>query len=153
MSTLPPNRSIPAAMVIPVLAYPDVRAAVAWLCGVFGFTERLQIAAHRSQLVIGDRAGGDSGAVIVGEYIDRARPPAPGADYPSHLVMVRIPDVAAHHARVVARGADVLHAPVDYPYGERQYTVRDLGGHRWTFSQTLADKHPNEWGGADVVLA
>lgn len=35
----------------------------------------------------------------------------------------------------------------DHPYGERQYTVQDLGGHAWTFSQTLADVDPASWGG------
>ena len=32
-----PNRSIPSATVVPVLIYPDVRAAVAWLEAAFGF--------------------------------------------------------------------------------------------------------------------
>ena len=31
-----PNRSIPSATVIPVLIYPDVRAAVEWLGAAFG---------------------------------------------------------------------------------------------------------------------
>ena len=34
------NRSIPAATVIPVLIYPDVREAVAWLSAAFGFAEQ-----------------------------------------------------------------------------------------------------------------
>ena len=56
------NRSIPSAVVIPVLVYPDVREAVAWLSAAFGFVERLQIGeSHRSQLSVG------GGAVIVGE--------------------------------------------------------------------------------------
>jgi hypothetical protein len=37
------NRSIPTATVIPVLTYPDVRAAVAWLGAAFGFVERVRI--------------------------------------------------------------------------------------------------------------
>jgi uncharacterized glyoxalase superfamily protein PhnB len=32
-------------------------------------------------------------------------------------------------------------------YGERQYTVEDPGGHRWTFSQSVADVDPADWGG------
>jgi len=32
------NRSIPRATVIPVLAYPDVNQAAAWLCDAFGFS-------------------------------------------------------------------------------------------------------------------
>jgi uncharacterized glyoxalase superfamily protein PhnB len=41
-----------------------------------------------------------------------------------------------------------LDCPPDCPYAERQYTVEDPGGHRWTFSQTIADVAPEEWGGA-----
>ena len=49
-----PNRSIPSATVIPVLVYPDVRAAVAWLTAAFGFVERVRIGDdHRSQMQIG----------------------------------------------------------------------------------------------------
>jgi uncharacterized glyoxalase superfamily protein PhnB len=45
------NRSAPPATVTPVLIYPEVRAAVAWLEGAFGFQERVRIGeAHRSQL-------------------------------------------------------------------------------------------------------
>ena len=35
-----PNRSIPPSTVIPVLVYPDVRQAVAWLSAAFDFAER-----------------------------------------------------------------------------------------------------------------
>ena len=57
-----PNQSIPAATVIPVLIYPDVREAVAWLGAAFGFVERVRIGAdHRAQLAFGE------GAVIVGD--------------------------------------------------------------------------------------
>jgi len=49
------------------------------------------------------------------------------------------------HAR--GCGARILHPPTNYPYGERQYEVEDVGGHRWTFSQTIADVAPEEWGG------
>ncbi|MFO7538837.1 MAG: hypothetical protein R6X32_12400, partial [Chloroflexota bacterium] len=37
--------------------------------------------------------------------------------------------------------------PADYPYGERQYTVKDPGRHYWTFSQTIADIDPETWSG------
>jgi len=50
------NRSIPRATVIPVLAYPDVTKAAAWLCDAFGFNVRLRIGNHRVQLNVGDGA-------------------------------------------------------------------------------------------------
>jgi uncharacterized glyoxalase superfamily protein PhnB len=37
--------------------------------------------------------------------------------------------------------------PVDYPYGERQYSAVDPGGHVWTFSESIADVDPASWGG------
>jgi len=143
---LPKNPSIPATTVIPVLPYPDVREAVEWLTRVFGFSERLQIADHRSQMNVG------GGAIIVAEYIDRDRRPQPGADYVCHQTMVRVPDVQAHYEFVLSCGAKVLSEPTDHVYGERQYAVQDLGGHRWIFSQTLADSDPGEWGDEHVKL-
>jgi uncharacterized glyoxalase superfamily protein PhnB len=61
--------------------------------------------------------------------------------------MVRIDDVDAHHARAREAGAEILREPADYAYGERQYTAVDPGGHHWTFSETIADVAPEEWGG------
>ena len=132
---MPSNRSMPAGTIIPVLAYDDVRAAVVWLCAAFGFAERLRIGDHRAQLTFG------AGAVVVTGGGGAA--PAAGG----HSVMVRVVDADAHCARALAAGARVVQPPTDYPYGERQYTAIDPGGHAWTFSQTVADIDPSAWGG------
>jgi uncharacterized glyoxalase superfamily protein PhnB len=126
---------MPASTVIPVLGYEDVGAAIEWLCRTFGFSERWRAGNHRAQLAVGD------GAVALTERSGDAQP----AD-----VMVRIEDVEAHHARVRELGAAVLREPADYPYGERQYTVEDPGGHRWTFSQTIGNVAPEDWGGTSA---
>jgi uncharacterized glyoxalase superfamily protein PhnB len=128
------NRSVPAATVIPVLAYTDALEAADWLCGAFGLERRLLIGAHRVQLTFRDGAvvatdGAAAGAVSGGS------------------VLVRVEDADAHHARAVAAGATIVSPPTDYPYGERQYTAEDPGGHRWTFSQSIADVDPADWGG------
>lgn len=134
------NRSIPDSTVIPVLIYPDVREAVAWLSTAFGFEERLQIGeSHRSQL----RAG--EGAVIVGDVHGDRCPPRAGEV--THSVMVRVDDARAHCDRARGHGARILAEPTDMEYGERQYTAEDLAGHRWTFSETLSDVDPSTWGG------
>lgn len=132
---LTPNRSMPSSTVIPVLSYPDVRAAVAWLGEAFGFVERLRIGDHRSQLAFGD------GAVVVTGGADAA-PDAGG-----HSIMVRVPDAQAHYDRARRAGAQTSGSPTDHPYGERQYSAIDIGGHFWTFSQTIADIDPADWGG------
>ena len=137
------NRSIPAATVIPVLTYPDVREAVSWLSAAFGFVERVRIGEnHRAQLWFGD------GAVIVADVRGDRRPPPAGTV--THSVMVRVDDARAHCERARARGARILLEPTDFEYGERQYKAEDPAGHQWTFSQTLADVAPEEWGGESV---
>jgi uncharacterized glyoxalase superfamily protein PhnB len=134
------NRSIPSATVIPVLVYPDVREAVQWLERVFGFSERVQIGeSHRSQLSFGD------GALIVGDVHGERRPPRAGEV--THAVVVRVPDARAHCEHARAQGARILMEPTDFEYGERQYHVEDFAGHQWTFSETLRDVAPEEWGG------
>ncbi|HEY4366310.1 MAG TPA: VOC family protein [Steroidobacteraceae bacterium] len=142
------NRSIPCAVVIPELAYTDVAEAAEWLCDAFGFEERLRIGNHRAQLLFGE------GSVVVTQrrpQQDAAVPPgesrAPMRGEAIHSVMVRVENVDRHHARAVEQGVQIVHPPADYPYGERQYTAQDLGGHVWTFSQTIADVDPATWGG------
>ena len=138
------NRSIPASPVIPVLVYPDVREAVAWLSAAFGFVERLRIGEdHRSQLKVGD------GAVIVADVGGDRRPPHGGEV--THSVTVRVDDVRGHCERAREHGARILMEPTDFEYGERQYSAAALAGHRWTFSQTLADVDPADWGGEYVT--
>ncbi|HXN37657.1 MAG TPA: VOC family protein [Solirubrobacteraceae bacterium] len=135
-----PNRSIPQATVIPVLIYPEVREAVEWLTGAFGFVERVRIGEnHRAQLAFGN------GAVIVGDVRhDRI---APRAGEVTHSVMVRVEDAHSHCEHAREHGARILMEPTDFEYGERQYTAQDPVGHQWTFSQTLADVAPEQWGG------
>jgi uncharacterized glyoxalase superfamily protein PhnB len=139
-----PNRSIPASTVIPVLVYPDVREAVAWLSAAFGFAERVRIGEdHRSQLRVGD------GGLIIADVRHDRRPPRPGEV--THSVTVRVEDARAHCERARQHGARILMEPTDFEYGERQYSAEDLAGHQWTFSETLADVAPEEWGGVYVT--
>jgi len=134
------NRSIPQATVIPVLIYPDVLEAAAWLCAAFGFTERLRIGDnHRSQVERG------AGAVVIGDV--RGDRGAPRRGEVTHSVTVRVADARAHCERARANGAEILMEPTDFEFGERQYNAEDFAGHQWTFSETLADVAPQEWGG------
>ncbi len=131
------NRSIPRSTVIPELAYQDVGAAIDWLCRAFGFTLRLRIGNHRAQLNVGD------GAVALTEQrVDDAEDSRSRS-----AVLVRVEDVNRTHERAQQQGARILRPPTDYPYGERQFIAEDLAGHRWTFSESIADIAPEEWGG------
>jgi len=130
------NRSAPIATVIPVLTYPDVRAAVAWLTSAFGFVERVRVGEnHRSQMRFGD------GDLIVADDGSHRVPPSPGQVVAS--VMVRVEDARAHCAHARAAGATIVMEPTDFEYGERQYEALDLAGHLWTFTETIADVDPS----------
>ena len=140
------NRSVPPMTVVPVLVYPDVRAAVAYLTAAFGFVERTRIGAgHRAQLAVGD-----DGAVIIADVGGERRPPHPGRV--THVIRVRVSDVDAAFARAREHGAVVVEPPIDREYGERDCTLEDLAGHRWQLAEAVADVAPEEFGCETVSL-
>lgn len=133
----PENRSMPQATVVPILHYADVLKASEWLCRAFGFSEHLRIGTHRIQLSVG------AGAVVVAQ--SQHLETKPGIFY--HSTMVRVQDAIGHCNAARGAGAEIVSEPSDQPFGERQYTAKDLAGHAWTFSQSLKDVDPISWGG------
>jgi uncharacterized glyoxalase superfamily protein PhnB len=133
------NRSAPPGPVVPILAYRSVGEAIDWLCHAFGFTERLRTPAepdgtiHHAQLAVG------AGAVIL---VTRS---SVAPDF-VQAVSVSVADIDAHFATAKQFRVRVVNAPATYGFGERQYSALDLEGNHWTFSQTLADIAPEEWG-------
>ncbi len=139
------NRSAPPVTVTPVLFYPDVPEAVAWLGSAFGFEERVRIGdSHRAQL----RVGSD-GAIVVADV--RRDQVAPSGGVITQLVKIRVPDVDAAFARACESGARVVEEVRTYEYGERSGVVEDLAGHRWELTQTVRNVEPEEWGGLTVA--
>jgi uncharacterized glyoxalase superfamily protein PhnB len=139
------NRSAPPATVTPVLIYPDVREAVAWLERAFGFGERVRIGEdHRAQL----RVGADASIVVADVHGDHV---APSGGPVTQLLKLRVPDVDAAFGRARDVGATVLQEPRTWEYGERSGVVGDPWGHRWELTQTVRDVEPEEWGGVTVA--
>ena len=126
---------MPPSTVLPELVYEDVGEAVVWLCDTFGVQVRWQAGDHRAQLWL------NGGTVVVTEPRTSKALPGPQS------LLVRVSDVHAHYEHARERGAKILEEPRDFPYGERQYAVEDLGGHHWGFSQSIADVAPEQWGG------
>ena len=136
------NQSAPASAVVPMVIYQDVPKAIDFLCGAFGFRERLraayngvvnhaQMLAGTGDIMIGG-AGGPFKAMRAGEL--------------HQLVLVEVEDVDKHCDRAKRFGAEILQGPENLPFGVRQYTASDHEGHWWTFSQNIADVHPSAWG-------
>ena len=131
------NRSAPPGPIVPWLVYQDVDKAIAWLCGAFGFTERLRTppepdgSIHHAQVAVG------AGAVVLTSGSGRGLPAS---------LFVPVVDVDAHCERAQQFGAVIISPPKTCEFGERQYSAEDLEGHRWTFSQPVADVDPRDWG-------
>lgn len=138
------NRSAPPYSLMPVLVYANVGEAVDWLTRAFGLVEHVRIGEHRAQLGFG------TGALFVADASHGRQPPRDG-DATTHSVTMRVDDVDAHCRTAREAGARIVDEPADHPYGERQYTAVDLGGHRWTFSESIADVAPEDWGGTTVT--
>jgi len=146
------NRSAPVGAVAPRLVYEDPAAAIEWLCRAFGFAERYRYG--RDGTVEGALlAVGEGGVMISGPRVGHGsaerfefRPPRP--DESSHSLVVQVEDVDRHHEQARLSGARILLSPTTYPFGERQYTAQDFAGRLWTFSQSVADVAPEEWGAA-----
>lgn len=136
------NRSMPNSTIIPVLVYNNVPQAVAWLCYAFGFSERLIIGTHRAQLVLGDAC-----IVVAAPQVALKARVTAASQEPDHSIMVRVRNVDRHHEHALRANARIVSPPTNYGYGERQYTAEDIGGHLWTFSQTIIDIDPASWGG------
>jgi uncharacterized glyoxalase superfamily protein PhnB len=137
------NRSAPRATVVPILVYEDVAKAIEWLCDTFGFKERLR-ASLPDGSVVHAQLSIDEGAIMLGRQGGEFRAPRPNEV--SQYVTVHVDDLVKHFDHARQRGASILKSPTDMPFGERQYTVEDPWGHRWTFSQSIADVAPESWG-------
>lgn len=146
------NRSAPPGEVVPGLYYDDVDAAIDWLCGAFGFTERYRygppdhtvgafLAVGESSVALSEARVGQSP-----DWDDNGDLRPPRGDFVTGGVSVRVPDVDAHYDCASAFGAMTFGPPTTYRFGERQYTAEDLAGHRWSFTQSVADIAPEDWG-------
>ena len=137
------NRSAPTATVVPVLIYEDVGKAIDWLCGAFGFTERLRVTGRDGRVTHAQLSFGE-GAIMLGASGGDFLPPR--ADEVNQYVHVHVEDVDQHFEHAKRFGARIVQPPTDMPFGERPYTAKDPAGHRWTFSQSVADVALEQWG-------
>jgi uncharacterized glyoxalase superfamily protein PhnB len=143
------NRSKPAGAIVPSLIHRDLGQAIAWLCDVFGFTERLRITAPDGTVGHAQLAVGEGGVLLTRS--DRGiEYRAPHPNEVSVTLAVAVDDVDRHYEHAKQRGARILEPPATHPFGERQYSALDFEGHRWAFSQTVADVKPEDWGAQTI---
>ena len=125
--------------ITPYLFYRDVKAAQAWLQRVFGFEPKSEPLEMEAGMVHAEMAYKD-GFLMLGTPSEER-----GARSPSELpgihqsLYVYVDDVDAHYLQVKAAGVATLTEPTDMFWGDRMYSVRDLEGHHWSFSQHMKD--------------
>jgi uncharacterized glyoxalase superfamily protein PhnB len=141
------NRSAPSATVVPVLIYEDVAKAIDWLCGAFGFKERLRAAGRDGRISHAQLSIAEC-ALMLGARGGQFQPPRTGEV--NQFVIVHVDDVDGHLEQAKRFGVRILQPLADQRFGERQYSVEDHEGHRWTFSQHFKDVAPEEWGAAQA---
>jgi uncharacterized glyoxalase superfamily protein PhnB len=130
------------------LVYDDPRAAIDWLCKVFGFEVRLVVetgsgAIAHSELVFGDGVIMVSGARAEHHLVS---PKSAGGNTQS--LMVYVDDVAAHCEHARKHGAQISAEPTNKDYGDeywsdRSYGAVDCEGHHWWFTQRVRTADAN----------
>jgi len=138
------NRSVPTDTVLPHIVYENVADALAWLRRTFRFIEHYRYGAPGGPVQGAQMHLGDAWIMLTSARASSASPARLGRQTQSLTVFLE--DVDAHFDWVKSAGARIVEELHETEYGERQYGVEDLEGHRWLFSQHVRDVSPDEWG-------
>ncbi|HVF78101.1 MAG TPA: VOC family protein [Solirubrobacteraceae bacterium] len=134
--------------ITPYLLYADVDAALAFLARAFGFEEVLRHPGPDGRVNHAEARLGD-------DHVYLGDPSGAGHEYrnpatlgsPTVLVIVDgLEDVDALCERAREAGAQITEEPADQGYGERRFGATDPEGHKWFFSQKIADVEAADWG-------
>jgi uncharacterized glyoxalase superfamily protein PhnB len=139
------NRSVPVSTVLPHLVYRDIIEACDWLTRVFGFKEHFRY----GQPVAGIQMFLGGAVIMISGPRERTQSPAV-AGFNTQMITVIVADVDSHYAKTREQGATIWEELHETVYGERQYGVEDLDGHRWLFADHAHDIGPEEWGATIV---
>ena len=131
--------------VIPMVAYEDGAAALAWLSRAFGFRERARMVGEDGRLSHGEMEAGEGMIMLATpsphyQGPKRHREECEAARRWSEVpfiidgVLVYVDDVDAHFDRARDAGATIL-SEVEAGGPGRRYRAEDLEGHRWMFME------------------
>ena len=123
---------------ISVLVYADLEAAFDYLTRCFGLGPGEQTRDETGVVVHAEMQAGDGVLWLHRETEEHglASPRRLGAA--TGMVAVLVDDVDAHYQHAVEQGVTIRYAPVDQPYGYREYGALDCEGHLWSFMKPLA---------------
>ena len=125
--------------IFPILRYNDARGAIRSLCATFGFIEMFSVPesgpfVRHSQLKLG------ANVIMLGSVrTDDAMASPQEFGTATQAIYVYVDDLDAHFERSRLAGAEILSPPKDTDFGSREYLVRDVEGHPWTFGTYLPE--------------
>lgn len=114
--------------IYPTLRYDNAATAVAFLTDALGLTAE-NVTRTDDGSVEHAELSWHGGVIMIG---DRPDPPGP-YDTGRAVLYLAVDDVDAHHDRAIAAGARIIQAPVDQPYGSREYATLDPEDNVWSF--------------------
>ena len=135
------NRSVPVNTVLPHVVYQDVIEASLWLARVFGFVEHYRYGEPVSGIQM---RLGEASFMLTGPRDGTESPARVGRC--TQMLTVIVANVGLHYERAKQQDGRVWEELHETVYGERQYGVEDLDGHRWIFSEHACDLDPADWG-------
>ncbi len=125
------------SLIMPVMRYPDIAAAIDWLCATFGFEKHLVVTDEDGEIFYAQLSYG-TGMIMIGSgqnfELDPVlrQPQDIGGDETQCCYLV-IDDVDAHYARTKAAGAEIVLDIKGGGSGGQGYSCRDPYGHIWNF--------------------
>lgn len=116
--------------VYPVLRYKNNAKAMEWLTQAFGFNKHMAVTGPDGEIGHAELSLGNGMVMFAsgGKQGDES----PWTTERSGIYAV-VTDIDAHYQRAKAAGAEIVRPLADTAYGSRDYSVRDLEGHLWSF--------------------
>ena len=124
------------AQIVPYLYYEDAGPALEFMEAAFGFQIESAFRNPSDDKVLTAKVRTGSGVILVGPGMEAFGTRAvPDPERVSAMIYVYVENLDQHYARAKAAGARVWEEPHSHFGNNRQYTVSDPGGHRWTFAE------------------
>jgi len=121
--------------IIPALRYRDAKAAIRWLCDVFGFAEHAVYEAADGSIAHAQLSFGNGmvmlGSVADNEYSRNICQPDEVGRKETQAPYLLVADADAVYSRAKAAGFEIVVDIKDEDYGGRGFSCRDPEGHLW----------------------
>ncbi len=121
--------------IIPGHRYRDAKAAIEWLCTVFGFERKAVHEANDGSIMHAELTL-NGGMIMLGsekndEYQRGFKSPKDLGNIETRSVYIVVENVDAVYERAIAAGGAIIRPLQETPYGARDFGLRDPEGHTW----------------------